>query len=83
MLQKTIDAITDHGAITGAVLSGAPSAAQQVFEKLEVVGIDMTDVFIVPVRASRSSKRPGTSCSRKPRLRSTSSRAALLRLLDV
>ncbi|MGA7133970.1 MAG: transaldolase [Mycobacterium sp.] len=47
MPEKTIDAVADHGVITGDTLSGTASAAQEVFDKLEAVGIDLTDVFLV------------------------------------
>ena len=47
MPEKTIDAVADHGVITGDTVTGTASAAQKVFDKLEAVGIDLTDVFIV------------------------------------
>jgi transaldolase len=47
MPEKTIDAIADHGVVTGDTVTGTSSAAQKVFDKLEAVGIDLTDVFIV------------------------------------
>ncbi|WP_319436406.1 transaldolase [Mycobacterium sp. RTGN5] len=47
MPEKTIDAVADHGVITGDTLSGTATAAQEVFDELEAVGIDLTDVFIV------------------------------------
>jgi transaldolase len=47
MPEKTIDAVADHGVITGDTLSGTASAAQEVFDKLEAVGIDLTEVFLV------------------------------------
>ena len=47
MPEKTIDAVADHGVVTGDTISGTASAAQEVFDKLEAVGIDLTDVFLV------------------------------------
>src|SRR5918911_2399233 len=47
MPEKTIDAVADHGVITGDTISGTASAAQEVFDKLSAVGIDLTDVFVV------------------------------------
>jgi len=47
MPEKTIDAVADHGVVTGDTVTGTASAAQEVFDKLEEVGIDLTDVFLV------------------------------------
>jgi transaldolase len=47
MPEKTIDAVADHGAVTGDTVTGTASAAQEVFDKLGAVGIDLTDVFLV------------------------------------
>jgi transaldolase len=47
MPEKTIDAVADHGVIRGDTISGIASAAQEVFDKLEAVGINLTDVFVV------------------------------------
>jgi transaldolase len=47
MPEKTIDAVADHGEIKGDTVSGTGSAAQQVFDKLDAVGIDLRDVFVV------------------------------------
>jgi transaldolase len=47
MPEKTIDAVADHGAITGDTVKGTASAAQEVFDKLAAAGIDVTDVFVV------------------------------------
>src|SRR6201995_3949962 len=47
MPEPTIDAVADHGVITGDTVTGTASAAQEVFDKLEAVGIDLTDVFLV------------------------------------
>jgi len=47
MPEKTIDAVADHGEVKGDTVSGTAAAAQQVFDKLDGVGIDLTDVFVV------------------------------------
>jgi transaldolase len=47
MPEKTIDAVADHGDVKGDTVSGTASAAQEVFDKLAAVGIDLTDVFVV------------------------------------
>jgi transaldolase len=47
MPEKTIDAVADHGTVTGDTITGTASAAQAVFDKLEAIGIDLTDVFLV------------------------------------
>ena len=47
MPEPTIDAVADHGVVTGDTVTGTASAAQEVFDKLDAVGIDLTDVFIV------------------------------------
>jgi transaldolase len=47
MPEKTIDAVADHGVITGDAVTGTAGAAQEVFDKLSAVGIDLPDVFKV------------------------------------
>lgn len=47
MPEKTIDAIADHGEVTGDKVTGTAKAAQEVFDKLEAIGVDLTDVFLV------------------------------------
>jgi transaldolase len=47
MPEKTIDSVADHGVVVGDTVSGTGVAAQEVFDKLEAAGIDLTDVFIV------------------------------------
>ena len=47
MPEKTMDAVADHGVVTGNTLSGTADAAQEVFDELVAIGIDLTDVFIV------------------------------------
>jgi transaldolase len=47
MPEKTIDAVADHGNVTGDTVSGKGAEAQEVFDKLSAVGVDLTDVFLV------------------------------------
>jgi transaldolase len=47
MPEKTIDAVADHGEIKGDTVSGTAAAAQELFDKLDGVGVDLTDVFVV------------------------------------
>src|ERR1700678_2455870 len=47
MPEKTIDAVADHGEVTGDTVTGTASAAQEVFDNLSAIGIDLTDVFLV------------------------------------
>src|ERR1700761_5301520 len=47
MPEKTLDAVADHGVINGNTVTGTAPAAQGVFDKLEAVGVDLTDVFVV------------------------------------
>lgn len=45
--EKTLEAVADHGEIRGDAVSGTAAAAQEVFDKLTAVGIDLDDVFEV------------------------------------
>jgi len=45
MPEKTMDAVAEHGEVTGDTVSDTSVAAQQVFDALDGVGIDITDVF--------------------------------------
>ena len=47
MPEKTIDAVADHGDITGDTVSGTAAEAQVVFDALAKVGVDLADVFTV------------------------------------
>jgi transaldolase len=47
MPEKTLDAVADHGEIDGDRVTGKAAEAQHVFDELERVGIDLTDVFLV------------------------------------
>jgi transaldolase len=47
MPEKTLDAVADHGVISGNTITGTAPAAQGVFDKLAAVGVDLTDVFVV------------------------------------
>jgi transaldolase len=45
MPEKTLDAVADHGRVTGDTLSGTGAESQAIFDKLTAVGIDLGDVF--------------------------------------
>jgi transaldolase len=45
MPEKTMEAVADHGVVTGDTITGTAKSAQAVFDKLEGVGIDLADVF--------------------------------------
>jgi transaldolase len=46
MPEKTMDAVADHGVVTGDTVTGRSAEAQEVFDKLDAIGIDLTDVFL-------------------------------------
>lgn len=45
MPEKTLEAVADHGEITGDTVTGTDSAAEHVFSALKAAGIDLNDVF--------------------------------------
>ncbi|MEV6769144.1 transaldolase [Nocardia sp. NPDC051030] len=45
--EKTLEAAADHAEITGDTMSGTAAAAQEIFDQLTAVGIDLADVFQV------------------------------------
>jgi transaldolase len=47
MPEKTIDAVADHGVITGDTVAGRAAESQELFDKLAAVGVDLPDVFKV------------------------------------
>jgi transaldolase len=47
MPEKTMRAVADHGEIKGDAVTGRAAEAQAVFDRLEAVGVDLSDVFIV------------------------------------
>ncbi|MEV0679469.1 transaldolase [Actinosynnema sp. NPDC050436] len=47
MPEKTLQAVADHGKITGDTVTGRAAQAQEVFDGLTEVGIDLDDVFVV------------------------------------
>jgi transaldolase len=47
MPEKTLKAFADHGEVQGDQVTGTAAQAQEVFDALERVGIDITDVFTV------------------------------------
>ncbi|MCZ4079735.1 transaldolase [Rhodococcus sp. H36-A4] len=46
MPEKTMDAVADHGEVTGDTISGKGPESQEVFDKLSAIGIDISDVFL-------------------------------------
>jgi transaldolase len=46
MPEKTLRAFADHGEVHGDRVSGTAAEAQQVFDDLARVGVDLTDVFL-------------------------------------
>ncbi len=46
MPEKTMQAFADHGETQGDRVTGTASQAQEVFDSLESVGVDLTDVFL-------------------------------------
>jgi transaldolase len=47
MPEKTIEAVADHGVITGDTVTGKVDESQALFDQLSGVGIDLPDVFKV------------------------------------
>ncbi|MEO6879830.1 MAG: transaldolase [Mycobacteriaceae bacterium] len=47
MPEKTMNAMAEHGELHGDTVSDTSVAAQEVFDALTAVGIDLTDVFLV------------------------------------
>ena len=47
MPEKTLEAVADHGTITGDTITGTAEASQGVFDELDAAGIDLVDVFKV------------------------------------
>ena len=47
MPEKTLEAVADHGEITGDTVTGTTDASAAVFARLRDVGIDLGDVFKV------------------------------------
>ncbi|ORI22724.1 transaldolase [Rhodococcus sp. 1168] len=44
--EKTMDAVADHGEITGDTISGKGPESQEVFDRLSAIGIDISNVFL-------------------------------------
>ena len=42
-----MEAFADHGEVTGDTVTGRGEEAQQVFDRLEAVGVDFLDVLVV------------------------------------
>jgi len=47
MPEKTLHAFGDHGELRGDTVTGTAARAQEVFDALERVGVDLTDVYLV------------------------------------
>ena len=47
MPEKTLEAFADHGEVEGDAVTGKAHDAQQVFDRLDAVGIDFDDVLLV------------------------------------
>ncbi|MBF6192720.1 transaldolase [Nocardia sp. CDC186] len=45
--EKTLQAVADHGVISGDTVSGKAEEAKEVFDRLAAVGVDLDDVFAV------------------------------------
>ena len=45
MPEKTLEAVADHGEVTGDTVTAAAAAAEHVFSALKAAGIDLKDVF--------------------------------------
>ncbi|MBU3685259.1 MAG: transaldolase [Mycobacterium sp.] len=45
MPEKTLEAVADHGAVTGDTVTGTAGTAQGVFDALTAIGVDLADVF--------------------------------------
>ncbi len=46
MPEKTLRAFAEHGEVEGDRVTGRAAEAQKVFDDLEAVGLDLTDVFL-------------------------------------
>ncbi len=46
MPEKTLEAFADHGEVVGDQVTGKSAEAQEVFDRLTAVGIDLDDVFL-------------------------------------
>ena len=46
MPEKTMSAFADHGEVTGDTVSDTSAAAQEVFDAISTVGVDLGDVFL-------------------------------------
>ncbi|BBZ71420.1 transaldolase [Mycobacterium paraseoulense] len=45
--QPTLEAVADHGVVAGDTVTGKAEQAQEVFDRLTAVGVDLPDVFAV------------------------------------
>ena len=56
MPEETLQAFADHGEVDGDQVTGTAAQAQEVFDALERVGIDLTDAFLSRWRTRASQK---------------------------
>ncbi|NYJ01260.1 transaldolase [Nocardioides thalensis] len=47
MPEKTLEAFADHGEVNGDMVTGRAQEAQELFDQLAAVGVDLDDVFLV------------------------------------
>ncbi|KHO21904.1 transaldolase [Mycolicibacterium setense] len=45
--EKTLEAVADHGKISGDTITGTAAASQEIFDQLSAIGVDLVDVFKV------------------------------------
>lgn len=45
--EKTLEAVADHGKISGDTITGTATASQEIFDQLSAIGVDLVDVFKV------------------------------------
>lgn len=64
MPEATLDAVADHGLVTGNTIAGTYEDATRLFEELAEAGIDYDDVVAgLETAAYASSRMPGTTSS--------------------
>ena len=86
-LQRTLEALADHGVIIGDSITGTATDAQRVLEEVRAVGGDLEDVFgvrendgVAKVAGSAGSNaRASYVCERPSQLCPTNPRAGLAR----
>ena len=46
MPEKTLEAFADHGEVTGDQVTGRAGEAQELFDRISEVGVDLDEVFL-------------------------------------